>query len=1152
MKKFISVLSFILFISQTTTATSWHKNLYLDGGSMHTKRVEIKIQNPTEANVEKGTIKIPAKSLGIVNCSSRELRLVSESNNELNFSITPESETITSDTYISVPTVCKAGETARMWLYYNNPDAIELPSNLPNSDINLNIDFNNAITCTPQGWNNSSREGYFNSLEKSSGRNSTQCVSTTAAPNSKPQWVSIAKSWNVSEGDKYNITAYVRGDKVEGAAGFFMHIGKRKILNNKNRGTFDWQKIEFKGEVKKGENHITFGTLLYAKSGKAYFDDFKIEITRADSKCTYIIGKEETFLLNCPKEESWHLNKETFPTRAIVSIRNITSEVIQSPLCTIPINRITNANLTPESFSVIVDGKEMPFILASGNMVFIVNEVPAKSEKLVYVYLNKNRKNLNSIAEARQASGILSDYATKIKSSPSTEAFRAIMLSPVNLLKNPDFEDDTIWKTHKSKDIEFGIEEGGIFGKRKGFLRIKNNAKKGWHGLRQKVDTDADTDYILLGWARADSGKPAVHAHYNAPQPKTHTTFSAPVSAEWEMFSIFISSFYKGNISVELTSTRGNYDYDGIVLAKCVRGNYKTTQSATDFSDEIHIWQSDNIVKVFPTTCPETTSIASIDMAKNEVEAILLGIRSNNDFGKVELTATAPVYSDKLSLSEKLKTFIGNFKIPQLPLPEISVIGNVIIDSKSRYTHFNNIEPHERVVPAGSFAVQYPDPLFPTNTFELKGKFTSSVNLAFKTPKDARSGIYKGEIFLKKDGKILKSLPYQIYVANITLPDERNLIAIFDVRCRKHGMTPKKTAEFLRTKSLLADKPKAYISFTLKDGKPVADFSKFDIEADYYINKLKSKRLYLPINCAYFGWGRPLNSFLGEQSYLGKYPYDDADRSKLNPKYRKYVVEAMRQVEKHLDEKGWTDKFIYYVSDEPFAKRPHILKQMSAICDALHEGAPKIKIYASTWYYVPEWIGKIDIWGIGAQGQISEEDIKKIKDAGHEILTTTDGQFVLDNPYNALERILPLYCYKYGFIGYEFWGADWYTLNPLKWGIHRDIAQSDTPGKHYRVRYPNGDGYICYPGSFIGQENPFSSLRLESHRDGVEDYELLVMLDTLVKSRPDTLATKTLENIKKLAYIPNAGRDAVLLLPNPTRYTALRSEIIRHIERLSK
>ena len=101
------------------------------------------------------------------------------------------------------------------------------------------------------------------------------------------------------------------------------------------------------------------------------------------------------------------------------------------------------------------------------------------------------------------------------------------------------------------------------------------------------------------------------------------------------------------------------------------------------------------------------------------------------------------------------------------------------------------------------------------------------------------------------------------------------------------------------------------------------------------------------------------------------------------------------------------------------------------------------------------------------------------------------------------------------------------------------------------MRYPNGDGYIFYPGKLIGQKEPFSSVRMESHRDGVEDYEYFVILEKLAKQKGDKAALDALERIKKMAFIPNAGgRNAPMLLPEPEKYTELRREIARQIERL--
>ena len=54
--------------------------------------------------------------------------------------------------------------------------------------------------------------------------------------------------------------------------------------------------------------------------------------------------------------------------------------------------------------------------------------------------------------------------------------------------------------------------------------------------------------------------------------------------------------------------------------------------------------------------------------------------------------------------------------------------------------------------------------------------------------------------------------------------------------------------DFKKSKKLSVDTLPARITFKLENGKPVADFSKFDKEAEYYLNELKLPYLYLPFS----------------------------------------------------------------------------------------------------------------------------------------------------------------------------------------------------------------------------------------------------------------------------------------------------------------
>ncbi len=99
------------------------------------------------------------------------------------------------------------------------------------------------------------------------------------------------------------------------------------------------------------------------------------------------------------------------------------------------------------------------------------------------------------------------------------------------------------------------------------------------------------------------------------------------------------------------------------------------------------------------------------------------------------------------------------------------------------------------------------------------------------------------------------------------------------------------------------------------------------------------------------------------------------------------------------------------------------------------------------------------------------------------------------------------YCFKYGAAAYEFWGPSWLTYDPYQYGWHSYIRQSSEPGRSCWVRYPNGDGFLIYPGAPLGRDELVSSIRLENAREEVEDYEYLHLLKAAAGASGDRPAT---------------------------------------------
>jgi len=410
-------------------------------------------------------------------------------------------------------------------------------------------------------------------------------------------------------------------------------------------------------------------------------------------------------------------------------------------------------------------------------------------------------------------------------------------------------------------------------------------------------------------------------------------------------------------------------------------------------------------------------------------------------------------------------------------------------------------------------------------------------------------------------------VPLTVHVWDFALPDDEHVKAVYDVRLHgqwwRDDIGTDRQAYLRRFWTFMADRrvspnriqPEPVIRYS--GGKVETDFSAYDEAAAYYFDVLGLPHTYTPRYFYCFGWGHPPGKAWGEAPYDGDFPYEDADRSRLRPEYKRAYQACLRAYWDHMKAKGWADRVILYISDEPHDHRhDYVVQQMKALCAMIHEVDPAIPIYSSTWHHQPKWDGSLDVWGIGHQGRTPLETMGAIRGRGDRIWFTTDGEMCTDTPFCAVERLLPHYCFAHGAEAYEFWGIDWLTYNPHAFGWHAYIHQSDRPGNEYYVRYPNGDGYLAYPGSLVGRRGPVSSIRLEQAREGVEDYEYLYLLRERIRKakaagRNVADAEQVLADAAALVPIPNVGgRYASRILPDPDVVLRLKQRLARAIERL--
>ncbi len=90
-------------------------------------------------------------------------------------------------------------------------------------------------------------------------------------------------------------------------------------------------------------------------------------------------------------------------------------------------------------------------------------------------------------------------------------------------------------------------------------------------------------------------------------------------------------------------------------------------------------------------------------------------------------------------------------------------------------------------------------------------------------------------------------------------------------------------------------------------------------------------------------------------------------------------------------------------------------------------------------------------------------------------------------------RIASWMQYDYGIVGNLYWAVDEWHSNKNDYNFYDNIT----------APLDAGDGILVYPGKPYGLDTPVASLRLESIRDGLEEYELLRSLDLAYKAKDE-------------------------------------------------
>ncbi len=1178
----------VLPTSALAAGADWHHPFHLDGGGYWSGRIRLVVTNLADSAVEGRPVAVtigdkPGQA-NLVGKEARSVRVCSDQGTEMLFAIHAEdgsrstSGPIPAGGQLVIPAECSSGTVANFYVYFDNPAAGEVPDNLSTRTGLVNGDVESGQGDSPSAWKHDAPDETHRAIwTDESPQSGKRCLKTVVATGAEPTWIATRQGGiHIEGGAKYRMTAWVKAENVKGSSGWYIHLGNRQnaIITSPmlttGEGTLDWNQVSAEFTAPDDADRADLGTVLRG-TGTAWFDNVRLECL-TPGRLSVAADPPETLTLNeIGPGQTW--DPPASPSavgwdhRAVVKVFNFSAHPIEDSL--VSVDRATldgrmRGRLNPDSIKVTLAGRQIAFT-RHGNSLLFEGHVPAKSVAVYYVNISDDPRIKRNSADGQ---------------SDSLDGMH-------NLVANPGFESGEQlpdeWSASgppkSPQGVTHGFDDPGCdgpgrdgpgrddLGKRCAKMHVPDGVPEGWRGWQQSVPVEPGKTYLLAAWVKChgvQSGNVTLHAHrhtaagrLSAHQPMISVGPTITGDTDWTLLS-GLTTMPEDTTSLRLHLTMnlsGTLWHDGVLVAEVTPGQITRFEGRpVSPSDGLQVWPVRSVAKVFPEDpVPRRALPAEISSAKNERETLQLAVRGPRAIEDVRVEVDPPLGPDGARLEDV----------------EVNVVGYVPIDHATSY-YSSEAPAWHRLYPTRSAGCDgwpglWPDPLLPRDTFGLAANATQPVWITVSVAKDVPAGDYRGTVRFLADGRRLAEVPFVVHVWDFALPDENHLAAIYDVRLG-HGSSLwgkplddiyPEIVRFMAERRLSPDAIRPAPTFEFKDGQVTADFTQFDKAAEFYFDELGLPFSYTPWSFYLFGWGHPPKTFMGERPYSGDPPYEVADRSRLRPEYKAAYQACLKHFWDHVKQKGWAEKFILYISDEPYDRHEHIRVQMRALCDMIHEVDAEIPIYCSTWKHVPEWDGYLDVWGIGHYGRVAVDKMAELRAAGDRLWFTTDGQMCTDTPYCAVERLLPHYCFKYNVQAYEFWGVGWLTYDPYKYGWHSYIRQSGEPGEYYWIRYPNGDGFLLYPGEPVDHPGLVSSIRLEQAREGVEDYEYLYLLKSLVEeakaSGKDPIqAQAALQTASDLITIPNAGgRYSSKILPEPERLYEVRealAEAIEHID----
>lgn len=323
--------------------------------------------------------------------------------------------------------------------------------------------------------------------------------------------------------------------------------------------------------------------------------------------------------------------------------------------------------------------------------------------------------------------------------------------------------------------------------------------------------------------------------------------------------------------------------------------------------------------------------------------------------------------------------------------------------------------------------------------------------------------------------------------------------------------------------------------------KVLVDFTGFDREAERYIDQFGFNAFALPIH--FLGYGRTPSFTKGR---IG--PFEEG-----TPEYERIFADYLKQLQDHLEQKGWLDEQYIYWFDEP---EPGDYDFVRSTNERIHKYAPKLNRML-TEEPQPALFGAVDTW-CPVTFNYDRRKCQARQAAGEKV-----WWYVCTGPRAPYAGLF----IDHGATDLRVWL--WQTWqNAVQGCLIWESTWWDSTGSPHRPQNPwtdpmgwtpdggtwgNGDGRFLYPANqdypndkrpYV--EGPVDSIRWEMLREGLEDWEYLYLLNQCIQRKLPGAA-----QYARLLEVPKAiSEDMTHFAREPQPIYVHRAKVAAALEKL--